>query len=116
MLSRETIITMEDWTCSSCLKRRKVRGGTTRNRGRRCKYIWGKRVEASVCLSPTVVGKEKLMSQVDDPWVLDTSTDVLGMIFDDGGTLRPSLLGLEPQESGDGLPRSWYNDGTALRP
>jgi integrin alpha FG-GAP repeat containing protein 1 len=56
------------------------------------------------------------MSQVDDPWVLDTSTDVQGMIFDDGGTLRPSLLGLEPQESGDGLLRSWYNDGTALRP
>jgi len=39
-------------------------------------------------------------------------------VFDHRGTLRPSILALEPQESGneDGVLRSWYNDAGALKP
>ena len=50
----------------------------------------------------------------EGPWTLASSTEVQGLIFDHGGSLRPSLLALEPQESGNVL-RSWYNDGTGLQ-
>lgn len=45
--------------------------------------------------------------------MLESSTDIQGLIFDDGGSLRPSILALEPQESGNVL-RSWHNDGTGF--
>jgi integrin alpha FG-GAP repeat containing protein 1 len=38
---------------------------------------------------------------------------VQGLIFDHGGSLRPSLLAFEPQESGNVL-RSWHNDGNGF--
>jgi len=49
----------------------------------------------------------------EDPWTLDSSSDVQGLIFDHGGSLRPSLLAFEPQESGNVL-KSWRNDGTGF--
>jgi integrin alpha FG-GAP repeat containing protein 1 len=49
----------------------------------------------------------------EDPWTLDSSSEVQGLVFDHGGSLRPSLLAFEPQESGSVL-RSWHNDGTGF--
>jgi integrin alpha FG-GAP repeat containing protein 1 len=51
---------------------------------------------------------------VDETWEVYASTDAQGTIFDDGGSLRPSLLAFEPQETGTGLLRSWHNNGTGL--
>ena len=50
-----------------------------------------------------------------DPWVLDASTDAQAIIFDADGTLKPSLLAYEPQESGEGLLKLWHNDGLGMK-
>lgn len=54
-----------------------------------------------------------MLIEGDDLWTLESSTEVQGLIFDHGGSLRPSLLAFEPQESGNML-RSWHNDGTGF--
>jgi hypothetical protein len=56
---------------------------------------------------------QTVLMEGEDPWTLDSSSEVQGLVFDHGGSLRPSLLALEPQESGNEL-RSWHNDGTGL--
>ena len=55
-----------------------------------------------------------VLMEGEDPWTLESSTEVQGLIFDHGGSLLLSLLALEPQESGSVL-RLWYNDGTGFR-
>ena len=57
---------------------------------------------------------QTMLMEGEDPWTLASSTEMQGLIFDHGGSLRPSLLALEPQESGNVL-RSWFNDGTGLQ-
>jgi integrin alpha FG-GAP repeat containing protein 1 len=56
---------------------------------------------------------QTVLMEGEDPWTLDSSTEVQGLIFDHGGSLRPSLLAFEPQESGNVL-RSWHNDGSGF--
>jgi len=53
----------------------------------------------------------------DDPWFLDPTTEVQGIVYDDGGSMKPSILAFEPDESGtgNGLLKSWHNDGTGLK-
>jgi hypothetical protein len=53
---------------------------------------------------------------VDEPWFLDPTTDAQGIIYDDGGSMKPSVLAFEPDESGtgNGILRTWHNDGIGL--
>lgn len=55
-----------------------------------------------------------LTAVAEEPWVLDHSTDVQGIAFDADGSLTPSLLAYQPQESGDAVLRLWHNNGTGM--
>lgn len=60
---------------------------------------------------PSMNTGEKLMDIGEVTWTLDPTTDTQGIVFDADGSLKPSILGVQPQESGDGLLRLWHNDG-----
>lgn len=49
-----------------------------------------------------------------DQWILNASTDAQAIVFDADGTLKPSLLAYEPQESGEGTLKLWHNDGSGM--
>lgn len=74
--------------------------------------------EAAILCTSTIgslVSKHvRLTNVAEEPWVLDPSTDVQAIAFDADGTLKPSLLAYEPQESGDAILRLWHSNGTGM--
>lgn len=67
-------------------------------------------------LSPRHTTLSMLVADLVEPdnWILSASTDAQAIVFDADGTLKPSLLAYEPQESGEGALKLWHNDGSGM--